>query len=148
MKPFALFRLAAVSLTILGTTGAIVACSSSSGNPTPSGPEASTKEDSGKKEDGGKKEDAGKPEDGGKKEDAGKKEDGGKTPEAGGKDVELEAMGLPDVGACKSDSSLCNSCFASVTADSGADVEVPLNACSSAVGNCIPFTGTVPTGAP
>ena len=124
MKPFALFRLAAVSLTILGTTGAIVACSSSSGNPTPSGPEASTKEDSGKKEDGGK------------------------TPEAGGKDVELEAMGLPDVGACKSDSSLCNSCFASVTADSGADVEVPLNACSSAVGNCIPFTGTVPSGAP
>jgi hypothetical protein len=146
MRTLTFYRATAALITLLGTTGAIVACSSSSPTQvTPPGNDGggTTKHDSG----GSTTEDSGKKDDAGKKDDGGKKDDAGKTPSdsGSGSDVALEAMGLPDVGACKSDSSLCNSCY---TNDAGADVEVPLNACSSAVGNCIQFTGTVPTGAP
>ena len=151
MKPSTLFRLAAVGLTIFGTAGAIVACSSSSPQVTPPGEAGTTTEkDSGStkgKDSGTTEKDSGTTE-----KDSGStkgKDSGTKPSDSGsGSDVEMEAMGLPDVGTCKSDSSVCNSCFAPVTADSGPDVQVPLNACSSAVGNCLPFTGTVPTGAP
>ena len=50
-------------------------------------------------------------------------------------------VGLPDVGACKSDATTCNSCYT--------PAQNPLNGCSPATVNCIPFDNTrVPAGAP
>ena len=48
---------------------------------------------------------------------------------------------LPDVGACVSDAATCNSCYTVQ--------QNPLNGCSPATVNCIPFDNTrVPVGAP
>ncbi len=44
---------------------------------------------------------------------------------------------LPDAGGCTSDSSTCNSCFT--------PQQDPVNGCSPAAANCIPFTKVVPT---
>jgi hypothetical protein len=43
---------------------------------------------------------------------------------------------LPDVGNCTSDASVCNSCYT--------PQQDPVNGCSPAAANCIPFTKTVP----
>jgi hypothetical protein len=135
MKPSMMCRLAAVGLTLLGTTGAIVACSSSTTNPGP--PAQGT--------DGGGQTDS---------STSTKKEGGGGTKPAtdsgSGSDGQVAdspsspAPGL-DAGGCVSDSSVCNSCFSFPEAG---DVQLSPNACSSAVGNCIKFTGSVPDGAP
>jgi hypothetical protein len=58
------------------------------------------------------------------------------TPEASVIDANL-----PDVGNCVSDASTCNSCYT--------PAQNPLNGCSPATVNCIPFDNTrVPSGAP
>jgi hypothetical protein len=126
MKRSTLIRNAAVGgLTLLGAMGAIsggiVACSSSSTTVEPTPPPA----------DGGGPDSTKTP-----GTDAGKSTDSGVTD---------APSGLADVGNCVSDSSLCNSCYSFPDA---ADALVPLNACTSAVGNCQPFTGSVPDGAP
>jgi hypothetical protein len=127
MNPSMMCRLAAVGLTLLGTTGAIVACSSSTTNvqpPTDAGTHDSTTPT---KDSGG----GGKP-----TKDSGSVSDGQVT--------DAPSPGL-DAGGCVSDSSTCNSCFSFPEAG---DVQVSPNACSSSVGNCIQFTGSVPDGAP
>jgi hypothetical protein len=49
--------------------------------------------------------------------------------------------GLPDVGVCTSDAATCNSCYT--------PAQNPLNGCSAAAANCIPFDNTrVPVNAP
>jgi hypothetical protein len=131
MKPSMMCRLATVGLALLGATGAIVACSSSTTNP---GPPAQTT-------------------DGGGDSKAPPKKDGGAKPTDSGSDVQVadapssDAPSSPglDAGSCVSDSSVCNSCF---SFPEGGDVQLSPNACSSAVGNCIQFTGSVPDGAP
>ena len=130
MNPSMMFRLAAVGLTLLGTTGVMVACSSSTTN---SGPPAQGT-------DGGHADSTTPP-----KKDSGTKPAGDS---GSGSDVQATidapSTGL-DAGGCVSDSSVCNSCF---TFPEGGDVQLSPNACSSAVGNCIKFTGSVPDGAP
>ena len=134
MKPSMMCRLAAVGLTLLGATGAIVACSSSSTNIGP--PAQGT--------DGGHADSSTPP----------KKDGGGgtkpTTDSGSGSDVQVtDSPSSPgpglDAGGCVSDSSVCNSCF---SFPEGGDVQVSPNACSAAVGNCIQFTGSVPDGAP
>jgi hypothetical protein len=125
MKRSTLIRNVAVGgLTLLGAMGAIasgiVACSSSSTTVEPTPPPPDSGPDSTKTPI----------------TDAGKSTDSGVTD---------APSGLTDVGNCVSDSSLCNSCYSFPDA---ADALVPLNACSSAVGNCQPFLGSVPDGAP
>jgi hypothetical protein len=130
MKPSMMRRFAAVGLTLLGTTGAMLACSSSTTNPGP--PAQGT--------DGG-----------GDSKTPPKKDGGGgtkpTTDSGSGSEVQVADAPSPglDAGGCVSDSSLCNSCF---TFPEGGDVQLSPNACSSAVGNCIQFTGSVPDGAP
>jgi hypothetical protein len=131
MKPSMMRRFAAVGLTLLGTTGAMLACSSSTTNPGP--PAQGT--------DGG-----------GDSKTPPKKDGGGgtkPTTDSGtdGSDVQVADAPSPglDAGGCVSDSSVCNSCF---SFPEGGDVQLSPNACSSAVGNCIQFTGSVPDGAP
>jgi hypothetical protein len=134
MKPSMMCRLTAIGLALLGTTGAIVACSSSTSNlgPPAQGTDAGADSKAPTKKDGG-----------------------GAKPTDSGSDVQVAdapssdapsspAPGL-DAGGCVSDSAACNSCFGF---PEGGDVQVSPNACSSAVGNCIQFTGSVPSGAP
>ena len=130
MNPSMMRRLAAVGLTLLGTAGVMVACSSSTSNvqppPTDAGHSDSTTPT--KTKDGGGTKPTG---------DSGSGSDAPVTNDA-------PSTGL-DAGGCVSDSSVCNSCFGF---PEGGDVQVSPNACSSAVGNCIQFTGSVPDGAP
>jgi hypothetical protein len=125
MNPSMLFRVSTVGLILLaGAGGAVVACSSSTpGQVMPPN-------------------DSGTPTDSGGKHDSGKTKDGGVKPsDSGSEDVSDSGTGLPDVGSCVSDSSSCNSCY---SFPATADAEVPLNACSSAVGNCVKFAGSLP----
>ncbi len=137
MKPFLSIRLGVLTLALAAFGAALAACSSDSANPSP-GP---TVFDSGADRSVSKQPDTGTPHvDGGTKPSP----DGTVgTPDApSGKDVvvQIEAS-LPDVGSCTSDASTCNSCF-TIQQD-------PLNACSPATVNCIPFDNTrVPAGAP
>jgi hypothetical protein len=135
MKPSMMCRLAAVGLTLLGTTGAMVACSSSTSN---IGPPAQTTDG------GGDSKAPTKTKDGGAKPtgDSGSDGQGADAPSSDA--PSSPAPGL-DAGGCVSDSSICNTCF---SFPEGGDVQVSPNACSSAVGNCIQFTGSVPSGAP
>ncbi len=130
MKPVILSS-AVVALSIVVLAG----CSSSS-NPAPatvfdSGNEASPQPEGGKPE-------------------ASTKTDGG-IPDAPPADVTVTTDApadvlvidgnLPDVGNCMSDAAACNSCYT--------PAQDPLNGCSPATVNCIPFDNTrVPTGAP
>jgi hypothetical protein len=65
------------------------------------------------------------------------------TPVTPGDDSGLPPIdaALPDAGDCKSDAATCNSCFT--------PQQDPVNGCSPATVNCIPFDGTrVPANAP
>jgi hypothetical protein len=130
MNPSMLFRISAVGLILVGATGgAVVACSSS----TPA--QITPPTDSGTPTDTSTGKDSGKP----------TKDGGVKPSDSGLPEASDSGTGLADVGSCVSDSSLCNSCYSFPDA---VDAEVPFNACSSAVGNCVKFTGSVPDGAP
>jgi hypothetical protein len=146
MKLLTLYRAAAAALLILGTSGmlATAACSGDDNSTPDSG---APKKDAGKPEkDSGshKEKDTGAPLDAGSDSDAADSEsdatdaESGATDSAGGSDSHF--------GKCVPDASAhCNACLGAADA---ADVLVQLNACSAAVGNCIPFTGTVPANAP
>jgi hypothetical protein len=70
-------------------------------------------------------------------QDANVSQDGNVTPS----DASLLDTNLPDVGTCTSDASTCNSCYT--------PAQDPLNGCSPATVNCIPFDNSrVPSGAP
>jgi hypothetical protein len=135
MKPTLRSPFAAL-LAILAFSGAdMLACSSDSANPTP------TVFDSGADSKTPKKGDSG----GTPHVDSGT---GPGSPDAtmptrdAAHDaiVQIEAT-LPDVGACMPDAMACNSCYT--------PAQNPLNGCSPATVNCIPFDNTrVPSGAP
>lgn len=62
-------------------------------------------------------------------------------PASDGGGVDPIDAALPDVGACKSDASTCNSCYT--------PVQDPVNGCSPAAANCIKFDNTrVPANVP
>jgi hypothetical protein len=137
MKPSTSIRLGVLTLALTTLGAALAACSSNSANPSP-GP---TVFDSGADRSVAKQPDGSMSHpDGGSTHSP----DGtvGTPDTSAGMDVvvQIEAT-LPDVGSCKSDASTCNSCFTVQ--------QNPLNACSPATVDCIPFDNTrVPAGAP
>jgi hypothetical protein len=146
MKPFTFYRIAAVALTVLSTAG-VLATAACSGDDSSTPDSGNPKRDAGKPEkDSGshKEKDTGSPADSGSDSDAADSESDATDAESDATD----AAGGSDshAGKCVPDASAhCNACLGAADA---ADVLVQLNACSSAVGNCIPFTGTVPANAP
>ena len=123
MKPSTFTRLAVVAVGLVVATGAFLACSSDNSNPGPV-----TVFDSGTQ-------DAYVP----------PGTDANVPPADGNVGPQPEASlldtNLPDVGNCVSDASTCNSCYT--------PAQDPLNGCSPATVNCIPFDNTrVPSGAP
>jgi hypothetical protein len=135
MKHSTTLRLAGLA-ACAALTASLTGCSSSNANPSPtvfdSGSDTSTPTpDASKSADTGV--DSTSP-----TQDAGSVGDAdAATPQDGG----LIDGSLPDVGACTSDAATCNSCYT--------PAQNPLNGCSPASVNCIPFDNTrVPTGAP
>lgn len=127
-------------LTVLALgASALVACSSSNGNPTP------TVFDSGADRSTPKTDSSAPHPDGGSGTDGSSSHKDGSVGQMDAPTTkEASPMidgSLPDVGACKSDAATCNSCFT--------PAQDPLNACSAYAVNCIPFDNTrVPAGAP
>jgi hypothetical protein len=123
MKPFNVTRLALVGavLGLAGATLTFVACSSDdSSNPGPV-----TVFDSGVSNQGDSSVVT--------------------NPDTGTVITQMEASvldsSLPDVGSCVPDAATCNSCYT--------PAQNPLNGCSPATVNCLPFDNTrVPVGAP
>lgn len=140
MKPLFAHRfivLAPFPLAALLASLALAACSSDSANPGP------TVFDSGADVGHSKQTDA-TSSDGSKAETGVTKTRDGSAPPPhdGGVDaLPFIEAGLPDVGACVSDAANCNSCYT--------PAQNPLNGCSAAAANCMPFDNTrIPAGAP
>jgi hypothetical protein len=150
MKPSTLFRFAAVGLTLLGPImGAMIACGGDDNSSPEAGPPAET--------GGGLRAVGADCTKGGqcmtglcvdkKCASTSTKKDSG-IPDSSGEDVVDSAVtdtGTDVSSSCTSDSSLCSSCVSNPDAS---DAKVQINACSSAVGHCLPFTTPVPANAP
>jgi hypothetical protein len=119
MKPSKLVTFAALACIVPALGGAFVACSST--NAANPGPTTFDSGTPNNPDTGTPNQDSGPP----GNQDSGPPIDGN----------------LPDVGNCASDSAVCNSCYT--------PAQNPLNGCSPAAVNCIPFDNTrVPDGAP